>query len=282
VEGEVDGSMDGSVGGSVDGVRTWSDDEVAELRRSLDEDGYFVVPGVVSADRIAEFRAHILDTYASFEKFEGGGTYSGHLNCFPGASSRFFFDELSANGLVDVITSLRPEQAKAVRATLNFNLPGSVEQHYHTDGLYIEDFLICNIAVVDTDLFNGAIDVLPGTHRRYYPFWELAIERKQRLSRRLPMLAGDVLVRHSTLWHRGMPNRADVPRPMMSITFGEASAPDGDPFDVHDGEMFFYPNWFNTSRLGRLRERTFVAAPLSYSSYRFVKSLRGKPGYSSY
>ena len=57
---------------------------------------------------------------------------------------------------------------------------------------------------------------------------------------------------------------------------------DGDPFVVNDGKMFFYPNWFNTSRLGQLRERVFVAAPLSYSAYRFATSLRGNKGYSSY
>ncbi len=266
----------------MDGTTVWSVDEIADLRAVVDEDGYFVIRGLVDADRIAVFRESILETYASTEKFDGGGSYSGHLNCFPGAQSRFFYDELLASGLVEAINGLRASQSNAVRATLNFNLPGSVAQHYHTDGLYTEDFLICNIAVVDTDLSNGAIDLLPGTHRRFYRFWEYAIERKYRLTRRIPMKAGDVLVRRSTLWHRGMPNNSATPRPMMSLTFGEASAPAEDPFLVHDGKMSFYPNWFNTSRLGQVRERTFVAAPLSYSAYRFVKSLRGRPGYSSY
>ena len=74
---------------------------------------------------------------------------------------------------------------------MNFNLPGSVAQHYHTDGLYTEEFLICNIAVVDTDLVNGALDVLPGTHQRFYKFWRYALERKYRLTTRLPMQRGD-------------------------------------------------------------------------------------------
>ena len=42
------------------------------------------------------------------------------------------------------------------------------------DGLYLKDFLICNVAVVDTDLANGAIDVLPGTNREFYKFWRYA------------------------------------------------------------------------------------------------------------
>jgi len=263
-------------------VKALSPADIEEMRRGLDSDGYFVLRGLVSRDNVTAFNELILAEYERAEKFAGGGSYSGHLNCFPGSASRFFYDEIAAAGLVDAIHALRPGQPNAVRATLNFNLPGSVPQHYHMDGLYTDDFLICNIAVVDTDLVNGAIDLLPGTQRQFYKFWQYALQRKYRLSTRVPMRAGDVLVRKSTLWHRGMPNKSRTPRAMMSLTFGEKSAPEGDPFGVHEGNLFFYANWFNTSRLGRLREQTFVAAPLSYSAYRFVKSLRGNKGYSSY
>jgi ectoine hydroxylase-related dioxygenase (phytanoyl-CoA dioxygenase family) len=266
----------------MDGVKVLSSTDIAELRRGLDVDGYAVLRGVVSKERVAEFNEAILAEYDRAEKFSGGGSYSGHLNCFPGKESRFFYDEIAESGLVDAIHALRPSASNAVRATLNFNLPKSVPQHYHIDGLYTDDFLIVNIAVVDTDLFNGAIDVLPGTQRQFYKFWQYALQRLYRRTTRLPLQRGDVLVRKSMLWHRGMPNNSATPRAMMSLTFGEKSAPDGDPFVVHDGKMFFYPNWFNTSRLGRLRERMFVTAPLSYSAYRFVKSLRGNKGYSSY
>ncbi|MEY2525059.1 MAG: hypothetical protein QOJ66_3624 [Ilumatobacteraceae bacterium] len=263
-------------------VKVLSPDDIAELRRGLDEDGYAVLRGVISEPQVAAFNEMILGEYARAEKFKGGGSFSGHLNCFPGEGSRFFYDEIVEAGVVDVIHALRPSLPNDVRATLNFNLPDSVPQHYHIDGLYTEEFLICNVAVVDTDLVNGAIDLLPTTHRRFYKFWQYALQRKYRLSTRIPMQRGDLLVRKSTLWHRGMPNNSTTPRPMMSLTFGEKSAPEGDPFVVHDGKMFFYPNWFNTSRLGRLRERVFVAAPLTYSAYRFVTSLRGNKGYSSY
>ena len=102
--------------------------------------------------------------------------------------------------------------------------------------------------------------MLPGTNREFYKFWRYAVERKYRLTTRIPMNQGDIVLRMSTLWHRGMPNRSDVPRPMMAVTFGEIDDPAADPFAVNDGEIEFYPNWYNTSRLGQLRERTFVAA----------------------
>jgi hypothetical protein len=262
-------------------VAQWSN-ELATLQHDLETQGYAVLRGVVPREQVLAFNDLIQNEYQHADKFEGGGSYSGHLNCFPGDASRFFLDAITEAGVVDAITAMRPTSTNRVRPTLNFNLPGSVAQHYHMDGLYTEDFIICNVAVVDTDLVNGAIDVLPGTQARFYKFWEYAFQRKYRDTTRLPLRAGDVLIRRSTLWHRGMPNKSDTPRPMMSLTFGEASAVEGDPFAVNQGKFKFYPNWFNTSRVGRLRERTFVAAPLSYSAYRFAKSLRGNSGYSSY
>lgn len=260
--------------------------DVEHCRARLDEDGYVVLPGLVSPDRLAELASSLTAEFervrSSGELFRGGGSMTGHLNCFPGEQSRFVWDDLVEAGVVKMVGELRPDLVDSPRATMNFNLPGSVAQHYHTDGLYTEDFLICNIAVVDTDLVNGAIDVLPGTHQRFYKFWRYALERKYRLSTRLPAKCGDVIVRRSTLWHRGMPNRSTQPRPMMAITFGELTGQPADPFLVNDGKPNFFPNWYSTSRLGQLRERMYVKAPITYSAYRFARSLYGNKGYSSW
>ena len=74
------------------------------------------------------------------------------------------------------------------------------------------------------------IDVLPGTHRRFYKFWRYAVERKYRLSTRVCLEQGDVVLRMSTLWHRGMPNKTanaspdDVASPSVS-TWRERATP---------------------------------------------------------
>ena len=39
------------------------------------------------------------------------------------------------------------------------------------------------------------------------------------------------------------------------------------------GKIEFYENWYRPTRLGRLRERTFVAAPITYDAYRLVDSI---------
>ena len=69
---------------------------------------------------------------------------------------------------------------------------------------------------------------------------------------------------------------------MMAITFGERGSTARDPFALNGGQIVFYPNWFNPSRLGRLREKTFVRAPVTYSTYRFVTSLFTNKGYEPY
>jgi ectoine hydroxylase-related dioxygenase (phytanoyl-CoA dioxygenase family) len=260
---------------------------IEECRQRLDEDGYVVMRGVVSPERLQRLGRDLTLEYERARStgvlFKGGGTLTGHLNCFPGAGSRFVYDELESAGVVELVRRVRPDIVDQVRATMNFNLPGSVAQHYHADDLYTEEFLICNVAVVDTTEHNGALDVLPGTHKRFYKFWRYALERKYLLSTRVPMQCGDAVLRRSTLWHRGTPNRSSYPRPMMAITFGERwSNPSDDPFTVNGGAAYFFPNWYSTGRLGQLRERVYVKAPITYSTYRFVRSLWGNKGYSSW
>jgi len=252
------------------------------LRAELDEHGYVIIRDVVSKDRLSAFNALLQESYAHADPFRGGGSISGHLNCFPGEGARTIYGDLDAHGIPDAIRSIRAPRPSPLRPTLNFNLPGSRAQHYHMDGVFVADYLICNVAVVDTDLVNGAIDVLPGTHQKFYPFWRYAIERKHRLSTRLPLSQGDVLLRTSTLWHRGMPNDSTAPRAMLSFTFGEEVVPAGDPFRANGGQISFYPNWYASGRLGALRERIEVKAPITRSAVRFARSLVGHRGYSSY
>ena len=252
----------------------------------LERDGYAIFRNVVDPERLDDFASYLDDEYerarASGELFEGGGTISGHLNCFPGERSRFIYDAVREYGILDVIEAQAPGRLEQLRVTTNYNLPGSVAQHYHSDGLYTEEFLICNVAAVDTDLRNGAIDLLPGTHTRFYKFWQYAVHRLYRKSTRLSLNQGDAILRRSTVWHRGMPNLTDTPRAMMSLTFGELSAAPDDPFGTDGPGVVFSPNWYGTSKLSQFRENVFVRAPILYSSYRFARSLVGNKGYSTW
>ena len=71
-----------------------------------------------------------------------------------------------------------------------------------------------------------------------------------------------------------------MPRARCSRSRGKtAAARTPDPFAQEGGKIVFRRNWYQPTPLGRLRERTFVTAPITYSAYRFVTSLYGTKGY---
>lgn len=273
-------SRDGSV------PKALSPEERAELQRAFEADGYVVVRNVVEREKLTSLAGAITDAFhgakRSGELFAGGGLISGHLNCFPGEGSRFVYEALQSQGLIDLVKAITPRPFVSHSVRCNVNLPKSVAQHYHIDGAYMERFTVVNIAAMDTDLANGAIELIPKTHKKFYKYWRFAVERPYRFARRIPMSCGDVLIRTSSLWHRGMPNRTSRPRPMLALTFGDKHEKElPDPFRQNEGKIAFYENWYRPTLLGRLRERTFVTAPITYASYRFVTSLFGNKGYGT-
>ena len=257
--------------------------DVEALKHAFAEDGYLIFRDVVSKEQLSALRARLAEEFERAKQsgrlFSGGGMISGHLNCFPGEGSRFAYQALEAHGIIDLIKVIFPKAVRLPNVGCNFNLPNSVTQHYHADRNFTDDFLIANVAVVDTDLANGAIDLVPGTQKKFYKFWRFAVERPHRANKRIPMKQGDVLVRTSNVWHRGMPNRTAVARPMLAFTWEDGGSTREDPFEVEDGKIVFRQNWYKPTMVGRLRERTFVTAPITYSTYRFVGSLFGNKGY---
>lgn len=260
--------------------------DTTQLEEAFASDGYLVLRGVVAKDELERVTRALTNEFeawkSSEERFDGGGLMSGHLNVYPGELARGVFNQLKDSRIFELCQKLVPTDPKAVRLGCNLNLPGSVAQHWHVDGAFLERFLIVNVAVVDTVIENGAIDIIPHTHKRFYKYWEFAAGRLARGSVRVSMQRGDVLIRPSTLWHRGMPNLSPTPRPMLAFTLGEKHVSNDDPFAYREGKVEFQMNWFRPNSLGRLRERTTVAAPISYDAYRFVASLFGKKGYAKF
>jgi hypothetical protein len=236
--------------------------------------GFLLFREVVDARKLDVVRADVLREYARVKEagglFSGGGTMSGHLNCFPGAGSRFVYETLENRGIFDIVRELSAAPLRAPNIGCNLNLPGSGPQNEHVDGYAKDPFLIVNVAARDTDLANGAMEVLPGTHRKTYKYWQLLLESPPR--RRLVMKRGDVAIRTSALWHRGMPNSTDEPRPMLAFTWEDGGSTRDDPYEVNDGNIAFFPNRFGTGWRAQLRERAFVAAPRVGLAYRAVQS----------
>jgi hypothetical protein len=251
--------------------------DIDEFKQAYARDGYFIIPKVVSPERLTELHQALSLEFEAASKsgalFSGGGLVSGHLNCFPGAGARFAYDTLQERGIIDLLKELHPNVLRMPNLGLNFNLPGSHTQHYHIDRPFTRDFMIVNVAVVDTGIENGAIDMIPGTHKRFYKYTRFVLERQYRHGVRVPLNQGDVLIRSSNVWHRGMTNRSKAPRPMLAMTWEDGGSNEADPFKLYGGKIRFLPNWFRPTRVGRLRERLFVKVPMAYSALRFGRSL---------
>jgi Phytanoyl-CoA dioxygenase (PhyH) len=258
-------------------------DDRARLEDDLAEYGFAIVKGVISKAPLTELNSHLNAAYESAPKLKGGGSIVGHLNCFPGEAARFVYEEMVDRGIVDAVLAQREGQSTDILARVNWNLPGSSTQHFHMDSAFTNAWIVCNVAVVDITDLNGPMDVVPGSHRDFYPYWRFALERKARQSASLHMEQGDVLVRTSALWHRGTPNRSKAPRPLLSISFGEPTAQPGDPFELNGPDITFYPNWYaNGRRRDILRERVERRLPVTRSAGRFVKSIIRPHGFDGY
>lgn len=256
-------------------VPAFTSSELALLRRRFELEGYVVLPNVVGRSSLAELASKLRGTYRDFvaggAMFTGGGNRSGHLNCFPGQDSRFVADALREKGVFDFVRSLSLTPLRAPNIGCNLNLPGSHAQNEHVDGYSAAPFLIANVATVDTDPSNGATELLVGTHRSTLKYWQLALQQPPR--RRPSLRQGDVVVRVSTLWHRGMPNLSQEPRPMLAFTWEDGGSPLTDPYTAYGGQITFLPNRFGTDWKGRLVEQAFVAAPRLGAAFHLARSL---------
>ena len=254
---------------------TLTPQQIEEVRATFAAEGYALLPGVVPREPLATLSDELATEFDRAKKagelFSGGGMFSGHLNCFPGVRSRFVFDILSDHGIFDLVRTLSPAAVRKPNVGCNWNLPGSSQQNFHIDGYASTAFMIVNVAVIDTNLSNGAMEASPGTHVRDYKYWEFVLARQRPV--RVELSTGDVLIRTSDLWHRGMPNRSSLPRPMLSFTWEEGGSELPDPYSVHGGKTRFLSNRYGTNLGGKLRERAFAALPRVGSGYLFVRSL---------
>ena len=247
----------------------------AALRTRFQEDGFVRLENVVAPKELGELTQSLLKRLQSDRATgklpRGGGSLSGHLNCFPGSESRFVYRALEREGIFDLVRALATAPIDQPNIGCNLNLPRSRAQNEHVDGYAATPFLIVNVAAVDTDLSNGATEIFPRTHRRTYKYWEIALGGARR--QRLLMKQGDVVIRTSTLWHRGMPNHSVNARPMLAFTWENGGNQLADPYAIHHGRITFLPNRFATDWRGRMAERAFVTAPSLGKTYQVVRSL---------
>lgn len=87
--------------------------------------------------------------------------------------------------------------------------------------------LVVNVLPVDVSPENGSTEIWPGTHRDTsvsYQSGDIKVSEEKLAERRkvspgfqYTASAGSVVIRDMRLWHAGMPNPSDTPRPMIAM-----------------------------------------------------------------
>ncbi len=254
--------------------------------------GFATLKSCIDVKTVAEARRQIMEEYESSRPlpFRGGGQWFGHLNYVPSLLSPVIQEVVSNPQVKELLKDTLGNDYRFVSVGGNANLPGSRYQPAHVDEWRGSEFIIINVPLEKTTEYNGSTEVWPGTHRENLTLSQFnAVARP---SARLNATPGDLIIRHSKLWHRGTPNKSNNIRVMLGILVA-GSDQNLPPFTVSkeeqerlktlevpfetiigsDVDRGFRPNYFATSLKGNALELLWIYAPwISTNIRRFKKS----------
>lgn len=224
-------------------------------------DGYLHLPGAIPAATCADLAAAIDRRYA--ELSEAGalpdqpGVAAGNLAIVAGSAGAPLVAALEAAGIPALAGQIAGQALVAGGISGNLNLPGSRVQDFHMDSTRGDAFVIANVMLVDCGPHNGSVELVEGSHAQPLAYHQLHSEPWRGRRRQMTARQGDVLIRTSTLWHRGTTNPSEHPRAMAALIFKPGS---GEGLPPVDGPIAFYGNRFY-GRFARLREALAMHLP---------------------
>lgn len=218
---------------------TPSGESVQAGAHALEQDGVVVLKQIVAPEHIALLRDRMLEDVAKIlARPDAPFNFNmGNLQQDPPPFHPFLFRDVLLNEFVIALSQhvLGPRPRNAFYSG-NTALPGGARQPVHPDVAQLwPDLkhptpafgLVVNVPVVDMDARNGSTELWPGSHHdtAYSIHQGSARVSEEHLERRRavrPPLqpsvqAGDVLMRDIRLWHAGMPNQTEQPRPMIAM-----------------------------------------------------------------
>lgn len=264
---------------------------VNELNASeLDTLGYTVLDSCIDVKYTEDALKQLLTEYQSAlpMPWRGGGKWFGHINYTPSPSSPLIREIASNARIRSVLDRALGKDYKIIGFGGNANIPRSKYQPAHKDGWLGTDFLVVNIPLGKVTEDNGSTEVWPGTHKEKLTISQFNSVRRS--SVRLNSSPGDVVIRYSSLWHRGTPNKSSDVRFMLAmlvsplyrklppITVSADQQAElatlGVPVNAKTGSELkaaFRPNYFPTSLKGNILELTWMFAPSVFTAIRHFK-----------
>lgn len=207
--------------------------------QALREDGFVILHDVISSKHIESLRERMLADVTDILALDNIPFQfnDGHLQQDPPPFPPYLFRDVLVNDFVVQIT--RAALGEGVKNTMyggNTCLPNETQQPLHVDhgqlwpGLKTATpafSIVTNVPVVDMTPENGSTEIWPGTHldtTRSHDDKDIKIAPEDEARRRAEVEplqpnvpAGGVFIRDMRVWHRGMPNHTDTPRPMIAM-----------------------------------------------------------------
>jgi hypothetical protein len=208
-------------------------------RRAVNDDGMVVLEGIVDVAHLDLLKTRMLEDLKSIlARPDAPFNFNrGNVQQDPPPFAPYLFEDVLLNPLVGQVSeSVLGKGFYNAFYSGNTALPNGERQPVHPDMGQLWPrmhhaspafALVVNVPVVDVSPQNGSTELWPETHLDVrYDISEGAgrIEpahldewRAERPPFQPTMKRGSVLIRDMRMWHAGMPNHTDEPRPMIAM-----------------------------------------------------------------
>jgi ectoine hydroxylase-related dioxygenase (phytanoyl-CoA dioxygenase family) len=214
---------------------------------AMQRDGVLVIDQIIDHAPLDALKQRMdrdsVELLAFCDSIGGNPRDRGHLQQGPPPMVPYVFPGYVANALVcDALRAILGTTAYCEFYNGNTNCPDSTYQELHLDAVHSSSVdgvaaatsaVVVNVVPQDVDERNGAVELWPGTHTIVVPtpVPDAAIEARRAAGApvRGAFRKGDVLLRDSRLWHRGVPNPSQEYRHMIAMVFVSGGKPKGRP-----------------------------------------------------
>lgn len=217
--------------------KTHKIDDIAGMAQAMEDDGFVLIPNVLSPKEVTDLRAAIdrLQPYG-FDKDKVGNT--DHFKCVFNRE-RLFLNYIDRAGVVDLAEATMGEQCHIIGQTAWRSRPGHNGWGPHTDRVFVQmppemrtdprvkvPIYLCTAHYYLNDLTLDLAPtwLIPGSHKsgKALPFGNGDKDPVYNGRRMEPVLckAGDVVFFRSEIWHTGSKNAtADQTRYLLQVHY---------------------------------------------------------------
>lgn len=236
--------------------------KIQALIESFQREGFVVLEDVIDPSHCDTLCEKMLaDVEAILQRPDIPFNFNrGNIQQAPPPFAPYLFDDVLFNPqIIEVTKAILGPGLKNNFYSGNTALPGEHFQPVHPDVAQLWQGLehatpsfgiVVNVPVVDMGPENGATQLWPGTHKDTHYFHgdgsarvadeHLAAWREKHPPIQPTVKRGSVVLRDIRLWHAGMPNRTQQPRPMIAMIHWCGWFADWDGIEIPERSRSFF------------------------------------------